>query len=103
MANRGRKIGSVIRDNLVEILFVVGQNYGYDLYKNYKKIFGNVNIRSIYYNLNKGVSLGVFTIAGVESIEGDYSWGKNVNRTLYKLSSNAIPKADKRVELALRK
>ena len=39
MAKRGRKVSSAIRDNLIEILYVVNQSYGYDLYKMYKKIF----------------------------------------------------------------
>jgi len=100
---RGRSLGSPIRDNLIELLYFLGPSYGYDLYKKYKKIWGNVSLRSIYHHLAKGIDLGIFEIDGIQKVEGKYSWGTGVQRTLYKLSSNAQPKKDPAVKAALEK
>jgi len=91
---RGRSLGSPIRDRVVELIHFLGPSYGYLLYKNYKKVWGNVSLRSIYHHLTKGVELGLFEIDGVEKVEGEYSWGSGVQRTLYKLTSKAQPKKD---------
>lgn len=99
---RGRSLGSPIRDNLIELLHFLGPSYGYVLYKNYKKVWGPVSLRSIYHHLSKGVELGLFEIDSVEKAEGNYSWGSGVQRTIYKLTSNAQPKADNKVKVALK-
>ena len=93
-ARRGRSLGSPIRDNLIELINYLGPSYGYILFKNYKKVWGNVSLRSIYHHLAKGVELGLFEVKGVEKIEGDYSWGSGVQRTVYKLTSDANIKKD---------
>jgi len=90
---RGREVGSQIRDNLIELLYFIGESYGYDLYKVYLKVYGRVSLRSVYYHLNKGKELGEFKVSGVKIIEGDYSWGTGVKRILYSLGDNARPKA----------
>ena len=95
---RGRKVGSQIRDNIVELLFFVKEGYGYDLYKKYVKVFGNASMRSVYYNLNKGVELGTFKVKKIEKIKGDYSWGDGVQRTVYELDKGAAPKGDKTIK-----
>lgn len=102
-AKRGRSLGSPIRDNLVELLHFLGPSYGYILFKKYKKVWGDVSLRSIYHHLSKGADLGLFEIKGVEKIEGKYSWGSGVQRTIYKLTSNATPKKDLLVKKALKK
>jgi len=63
---RGRPVRSVIRQNVVEILFHLGKAYGYDIYKIYKAVFPKVTLRSIYYHLKKGVSLGEFKVEKIE-------------------------------------
>ena len=61
MANkRGRIVGSVIRDNIIEILYFMEKSHAYELAKTYKKVFGPISIRSVYYNLKKGLELNVF-------------------------------------------
>ena len=87
----GRKPSSQIRNNIVELLFFLKEAYGYDLHKKYKKVFGNVSLRSIYYHLNKGVELGVFNIKEVQEVEGNYSWGSGVRRILFTLGKAAKP------------
>ncbi|MFH1591300.1 MAG: hypothetical protein ABIC95_05235 [archaeon] len=99
---RGRPVRSEIRQNLVEILYVMGRAYGYDLYKAYIKMFPKVTIRSIYYNLKKGVSLEEFEVEKIETVQGDYSWGHTAQKIFYTLGRNAKPRLDKRVAEALR-
>ncbi len=87
---RGRRPESQIRNNMVELLFKVGEAYGYALYKQYLKTFGQkVSIRSIYYHLNKGVELGEFAVSRVENIRGNFTWGEGVRRVVFKLGPNA--------------
>jgi len=94
---RGRPAFSPIRNNLVELLFFVGEGYGYELYKKYIQVFNKTTMRSVYYHLNKGVELGVFKIEKVENIPGSYSWGEGVRRVVFTLGENAEPKKDTRV------
>lgn len=97
MAKRGRKVGSLIRDRLVELLYYLDRGYGYDLYKYYTLIWGNVTLRSIYYHLKKGVELETFKVSKVEKAQGNYSWGIQADRIIYKLGPSASPKANKKV------
>lgn len=94
---RGRPVKSVIRQNVVEILFHIKKAYGYDIYKSYVKIFPKVTLRSIYYHLRKGVSLGEFQILNIEREKGDYSWGAEAEKIYYGLGSNAKPVGNERV------
>jgi len=98
---RGRSLGSPIRDNLIDLLYVLGPSYGYVLYKNYKKIWGQVSIRSIYHHLSKGVELGLFEVSGIEKAEGNYSWGSGVQRTIYKLAKDVQPKNPEQIKKQL--
>jgi len=102
MGKRGRAVGSVIRDNLIEILYHLKSAHAYELYKAYKKVFGPVNIRSVYYNLNKGKELGVFEIKEIKKVEGDFSWGSVVERIMYGLGKEAKPKGDVKIREALK-
>jgi len=98
MAKRGRMVGSVIRDNVIEILYVLGKSHAYDVYKHYKKIYGPVSIRSIYYNLTKGKELGVFEIKEIQKVEGNFSWGPSAQRIIFALTPKAQPKGDPKVK-----
>ena len=91
-SKKGRDLGSPIRDNIVELLYHLKEAYGYEIYKNYLKAFGRVNLRTIYYHLNKGSSLNIFKVKKIETVEGDYSWGSGVQRIVYSLDKNAKPK-----------
>ncbi len=91
MAERGRPIGSQIRKNIIEILYFLGEGYAYDIYKTYKQIFPSVTMRSIYYHLKKGVSLGEIKVSKIVKEEGQYSWGPTVEKTYYSLGDGANP------------
>ncbi len=101
MGKRGRVVGSVIRDNLVEILFHLKSAYAYELYKHYKKVFGPVSIRSVYYNLTKGKDIGVFEIKEIQKVEGNFSWGPQAQRILFALTEKAQPRQDPKIKTAL--
>ena len=101
MSKRGRVVGSAIRDNLVELLFFLDKAHAYELYKHYKKVFGPVSIRSIYYNLTKGKDLGVFEIKEIQKVEGNFSWGPQAQRIIFSLTDKAEPKQDTKVKQAL--
>ena len=94
---RGRPVRSVIRQNMAEILHYMKEAYGYDLYKSYILIFPKVTLRSIYYHLRKGISLGEFEINKVEKEKGDYSWGSEAEKIYYALGPNAKPTNNDRV------
>lgn len=77
---KGRPVKSVIRDNIVSILKNVGKGYGYEIYKMYSSEFEKkVTLRSIYYNLHKGVKIGVFSVIN----EKDST--NNVDKKMYEL------------------
>ncbi len=94
---RGRPVQSDIRQNMVEVLFFLGEAYGYQIYKVYKKVFPPVTLRSMYYHLRKGTDLGEFVKLRTEKDQGDYSWGPSAERIIYKLGPQAKPKGDERV------
>lgn len=95
---RGRPVQSEIRQNMIEILYVLGEAYGYQIYKVYKKVFPPVTLRSMYYHLKKGTQLGEFVKLRVEKDQGEYSWGPSAERIVYKLGANAKPKGDPRIK-----
>lgn len=88
---RGRPSRSIVRDRLVEILFVKGEETAYNLYKDYINIFGKCSQRNIYYQLQKGVSLDLFQINDVVDEKGDFSWGDVARKVYYKLGKLAKP------------
>ena len=85
--SRGRPTKSKVRDNIIVILVQKGPMYGYELFKEYKKRFGLINICSIYYNLKKGVSLDLFECKKTEEKEGNYSWGKSTTVCRYSIKT----------------
>ncbi len=95
--SRGRPAKSAIRQNIVELLFLMKKGYGYDIYKNYRQIFPEVTMRSIYYHLRKGVNLGEFKVEEIQLEKGDYSWGAEAEKTYYSLGPKASPIGDNKV------
>ena len=91
MARRGRKIGSPIRQQVVEILFWMKKGTGYDIYKIHKELFSPCSQRSIYYHLQKGLDTQEFLLENVCIEEGDYSWGKQTQKVYYELGPHAEP------------
>lgn len=95
---RGRPVKSIIRQNVVEILYFLKKGYGYGIYKAYREIFPVVTMRSIYYHLNKGVETEEFKVAEVKKEQGNYSWGSTVTKTYYSLGPKAKPIMKKEVK-----
>jgi len=87
---KGRPVGSRIRRRVASILSQLGFSYGYELYKIYKKQFGAVEVKSIYYNLAKGIELGEFILVKTENKVGDYSWGNESKVTWYGIGPFAV-------------
>jgi hypothetical protein len=95
---RGRPVKSVIRQNIVELLFHIQPAHGYEIYRKYMEIFPKVTQRSIYYHLNKGKSTGELEIDKIKKEQGDYSWGSTAEKIYYKLGSKAVVFGNKEVE-----
>ena len=95
---KGRPIKSEIRQNMIEILHFIHKAYGYEIYKTYVLIFPKVTMRSIYYHLKKGLSLGEFVVSKIEKEKGDYSWGGEAEKIYYALGPNAKPSGNDRVK-----
>ncbi len=96
---QGRPIGSPIRQNIVEIMYFLGEGYAYDVYKHYVSIFPKVTMRSIYYHLKKGTEIGEFVVKSVRAEKGDYSWGDRAEKIYYALG----PQAGAQVNLEVKK
>jgi len=96
--NRGRPIGSSIRQNMVEILYFSGKACGYDIYKHYVQLFPKITLRVVYYHLKKGVQLREFKLEKVEVEKGDYSWGSHAEKRYYVLGPEAKAKINPKVK-----
>jgi hypothetical protein len=88
----GRPAKSEIRQNIVELLYFMGNGYAYDIYKKYLDIFPKVTMRSIYYHLKKGVDTQEFVVHEIKSEKGEYSWGSDAEKIYYALGPAASPK-----------
>jgi hypothetical protein len=100
---RGRPTKSVIRQNIIELLHVMGQGYGYEISKIYNKVFAPVTQRSIYYHLKKGIETKEIALDGIKREKGEFSWGSIVEKRYYKLSKGANPKGSQQVNEFLAK
>lgn len=95
---RGRPVKSDVRQNIVNILSVIKEGYGYDIYRIYREIFPSCTMRLIYYHLKKGIETKEIRIKDVRKEKGNFSWGAEVEKTYYALGENASPREDKRIE-----
>ncbi|MBI4983290.1 hypothetical protein HZC32_01475 [Candidatus Woesearchaeota archaeon] len=95
---KGRPLRSLIRQNIVEILYYLNQGYGYQISKIYQEIFPKVTQRSIYYQLRKGVQTKEIELKEIKQEQGDFSWGSTVEKIIYALGPTAQPKRDKRIK-----
>lgn len=100
---RGRPIGSEVRQNVIEILNIVGKAYGYEIHKIYNQIYPPTTRENVYYHLKKGVKLGEIEIEEIKQEKGEYSWGTIVEKTYYKLGPKAKPFGDDRVKRFIEK
>ena len=90
----GRPVKSEIRERIIDILYVIKEAYGYEIYRYYKNLFPKITLRSIYYNLEKGVSLEEIEVSRTEKTEGKYSWGSVSERNYYCIGKNARANPD---------
>ena len=95
---KGRPIKSQIRQNVVEILYYLGEGYGYQIAKMYNEVFPHATQRSIYYNLQKGLLTKEIEVHKIEEERGEFSWGTVVEKKYYMLGKNAEPKGEKRIK-----
>ena len=98
MAKRGKRHGSQIRNNIIEILYFMKQGHGYSIYKIYRNLYPKATMRSVYYDLKAGERLGEFVIKGIENERGEYSWGAQAEKVYYSLGPNARPKGEFKVK-----
>ena len=87
----GRPVKSMIRQNIVELLYFLGEGYAYDIYRHYSAVFPKATLRSIYYNLKKGLATQEFVVKDVKKEKGDYSWGAEAEKIYYALGPAAAP------------
>lgn len=88
---RGRPIGSEVRQHIIDILFFMEAAYGYEIYKQYVRLFPKITLRLIYYHLRKGVELEELSISEIRQEKGEYSWGKQAEKIYYSLGPQANP------------
>ncbi|MBW3020216.1 hypothetical protein KY334_02890 [Candidatus Woesearchaeota archaeon] len=93
-----RPTKSAIRQNILKILSYSGKLHGYELYYHYLNIFGKVHMRSIYYNLKKGVILKEINLLDVKKEQGNYSWGSEAEKVYYTIGPEANVRESKRVK-----
>ena len=73
---RGRPLKSVVRDRLKEMLYIAGSLTAYEAHKYYVQLFSKTSQRNIYYQLQKGVDIGMFKIYEVVEEKGNYCFSK---------------------------
>ncbi|MCA9477792.1 MAG: hypothetical protein KC535_01460 [Nanoarchaeota archaeon] len=94
----GRPARSVVRDRLAEMLFIAGKLTAYDAHKHYQQLFSSATQRNIYYQLRRGVDLGLFNIADVVQEEGEYSWGPTTRKVYFELAKAASVQFNKQIK-----
>lgn len=90
---RGRPTKSKVRQNLVNMLHILREGYGYDLYRHYRELFNPVTMRVVYYHLKKGAELGEFQLHKITKERGKFSWGEETRKSYYRLGPEAKPEA----------
>lgn len=95
----GRPPRSIVREQLAELLFIIGKLSAYDAHKHYIHIFGVATQRNIYYQLRRGVELGIFRVEDVVEEKGEYSWGDTTRKIYYSLTSQAQPQLNTKVKI----
>ncbi|MFH1424307.1 MAG: hypothetical protein ABIG20_01360 [archaeon] len=91
---RGRPFKSAIRERMQSILDGLGVAYGYEIYKVYRDAYAPIDIRSIYYHLNRGTLLGEFEEVATKEERGAFTWGPASTRKYYKLGLAATKKVN---------
>lgn len=74
---------------MLAVINYYGELYGYEIYKKYREVFGEVSLRLIYYHLDKGVKENIIIKKKTEVVPGEYSWGQNSERIYYSTNDQA--------------
>ena len=101
--NRGRPLGSKVRQNIIEILYFFRRLHGYEIFRVYKELFPPVTLRLIYYHLKKGIDTGELRVYKIAQKEAQYSWGQGAENIIYELGPAAKPIVEPRIKLYLEK
>ncbi len=86
---KGRPKGTDVRKNISWILRQSNYSYGYEILRNYNRIFGAVKPRTLYYNLKSGVLSEEFIVMDVKKEVGTYTWGSETERVYYTIGPYA--------------
>jgi hypothetical protein len=86
---KGRRPGSPVRTRIAAILDKTGPLYGYQIYKIYRVVFGDVCMRTIYYNLKSGAVKKEFIVKEIKKEKGNYTWGPEAEKIYYSIGPNA--------------
>ncbi|MBI2665633.1 hypothetical protein HYX12_03365 [Candidatus Woesearchaeota archaeon] len=95
---KGRPVRSVIRQNIVEILYYLEKGYGYQISRIYNEIFPKVTQRVVYYHLQKGIQTKEIELKEIQREQGEFSWGTEVEKKIYCLGKSAMPKGEQRIK-----
>jgi hypothetical protein len=98
---RGRPVGSPIRQRIIDILYYLGEGYGYQIHKIYREAYGDCTREVVYYHLKKGIATGEIEESRIKQEQGDFSWGVIVEKIYYKLGSQANPTMDEEARVAV--
>lgn len=90
---------SKVRDQLAEILYIAGKLTAYDAHKHFCKLFGSATQRNIYYQLRRGVDMGIFRVEEIVDEQGEYSWGPSARKVYYELTPSASPQLNTKVKV----
>ncbi len=74
---------NLTRKRIAAILYQMRVGYGYQIYKEYLRVFGKILMRTFYYNLKKGLSTGEFVLLSSKKERGIFTWGDEVKRNYY--------------------
>lgn len=102
-AKRGRPVRSDVRQNIINILYIIKKGYGYDVFRIYRSVYPACTMRLIYYHLKKGIETGEIKVAEIRKEKGNFSWGGEVEKIYYALGPSAVPRVDDKVRLAVDK
>lgn len=103
VAKRGRPVKSQVRQNIINILYIIKKGYGYDIFKTYRAVYPTCTMRLIYYHLKKGIETGEIKVAEIRKEKGNFSWGGDVEKIYYGLGPSAVPRVDDRIRTAVDK
>ena len=86
------------RENILKILYIGGSMYGYEVYKIYKEVYGEVLLRTIYYHLKACEKRGELKAKKIVGVLGGFTWGYETDRIYYELKEGVEEKLKMNIE-----